>query len=155
MNAQPPQRPEWEIDQVLQALIGQDVRVAAGAFCASLRDGLTNLPLIPVRDLFLPDNTQPSGLPVYFEGKLLRHWRRIAVVYALLEAPTLAERAPEGTAPFRGRMAVILSGPALVQLAFPFAVEKLPADSGNYWRDLHVPCAQLEFPFSEAGTSVE
>lgn len=37
--------------------------------------------------------------------------------------------------------------PAVVELAYPFRVERIPAADGNYWRDLHVPGAQFEFPF--------
>lgn len=143
-------RPKWEIDRLLDSLIGQEVRVAANSFSPAPANGEHPQRFVPVRELFLPDNTRPSSLPVYFEGTLEKHWRRIGVVYAYLDGPKMPDGAAEGTTPFRGRIAVILKGPALVQLAFPFEVEKLPADPDNYWRDLKVPCAQFEFAFSEA-----
>ena len=48
----------------------------------------------------------------------------------------------------RGKAAIILRGPAVLELAFPINVERLPADPDNYWRDLRLPRAQFEFPFS-------
>ena len=63
------------------------------------------------------------------------------------------KRQPMELVYFRAKTAVILRGLAVVELAFPFQVERLPSDPGNYWRDLHVPCAQFEFPFpAEAGS---
>ena len=124
-------RPKWEIDSLLDRLVGQEVRVVANSFSPGPANRERPRRFIPVRELFLPDNTQPSSLPVYFEGRLEKHWRRIGVVYAYLDVPRTYEGTPEGTAPFRGRIAVILKGPALVQLAFPFIVEKLPADPDN------------------------
>ena len=50
-------------------------------------------------------------------------------------------------------MAVLLRGPALVQLAFPFQVERLPADEENYWRDVRIPRAQFEFPFGDGSSA--
>lgn len=49
--------------------------------------------------------------------------------------------------PFRGKTAVILRGPALVELAFPFEVEKLPQRPDNYWHDLRTSRVQFELPF--------
>jgi hypothetical protein len=46
---------------------------------------------------------------------------------------------------------VSLRGPAVVELAWPFQVERLPADPGSYWRDLRLPRAQFEFPFAAVG----
>ena len=50
---------------------------------------------------------------------------------------------------FRERNAVILPGTAIVQLAFPFHVERLPLGEENYWRDLRLSRAQLVLPFPE------
>jgi len=156
MTLQRTQRLQWEIDRILSNLVGQDVRVAAKAFSPARWDG-TALPcFIPVARLLLPDNTQPAGLPVFFEGRLLEFERQIGVVCVRLEAPLLPTRAPDGLAYFRGKSVVILCGPAVVELAFPFHVERLPSDPDNYWRELRWPCAQFEFSlFREKGTGAE
>ena len=106
-----------------------------------------------MRDLYLPDNSQPAGLPVFFEGRLCEFERRIGVVVVRLDAPAAADAASEGPALFRGKMAVLLRGPALVQLAFPFQVERLPTDAENYWRDVRIPRAQFEFPFGDGSSA--
>lgn len=100
---------------------------------------------IPVRDLILPDNTQPGLLPVFFEGPLRRFERRIGVVFATLDAP-VAERSAEGMLFLRGMAVILLHGPAVVPLAIPFRVERLP-DEANYWEDLRFPAAQFRLPF--------
>jgi hypothetical protein len=104
--------------------------------------------LRPVRDLFLPDNSQPAGLPVFFEGRLVHYERQIGVVVVFLEAPSAPEAAGDGTTLVRGQLAVLLRGPAVVELAAPFHAERLPADPTNYWRDLRLPTAQFEFSFA-------
>jgi len=109
--------------------------------------------MVSIRSDSSPSGSSSSqttpGLPVCpFTSKARS--KSTGVVYAYLDGPKMPDGAAEGTTPFRGRIAVILKGPALVQLAFPFEVEKLPADPDNYWRDLKVPCAQFEFAFSEA-----
>jgi hypothetical protein len=103
--------------------------------------------LVPVRELYLPDNTQAGGLPVFFEGRLRQFERQIGVVCVHLDAPTTAERATEGVVCFRGQAAILLRGPAVVELAFPFHVERLPDDPNNYWLDLRLPQAQFELTF--------
>lgn len=141
-----PTRPRWAIDDRLERLVGGDVRVAAEAF-APVRWNSEPAPgLIPVRSLILPDNSQPGGMSVFFEGRLLAFERRIGVVFVTLAAPALPDPAAEGAQAFRGGTAVLLHGPATVQLAFPFRVEPLPADAVNYWADRRVPCAQLRLP---------
>ena len=154
MEAELQQRPQWEVDKMLTGFIGEDVRVAAKAF-SPVRWNRSERPphLIPVRDLFLPDNAQPEGLPVFFEGRLQRFERQIGIVYVWLDARTAPETATDGLVYFRAKTAVILRGPAVVELAFPFQVERLPSEPGNYWRDVRAPRAQFEFPFlPEAGT---
>ena len=94
----------------------------------------------------MPDNTRPGLLPVFFEGRLCRFERRIGVVFVTLDAPVAAERSAEGMLFLRGMAAVILRGPAVVQLAVPFWVERLP-DEANYWEDLRFPTAQFRLPF--------
>lgn len=144
-------RPQWEIDKVLDGLIGEDIRVAARSFAPAARSGQKPRPFIPVHDLILPDNSQPASTPVFFEGRLRQFKRRIGVVFVSLDSATSQERASDGLLCFRGKTAVILRGPAVVELAFPFRVERLPADAHNYWRDLRIPHAQFEFPFSPDG----
>ena len=148
-----PQRSKWDIDRALEALIGLDIRVAARSFSPAPWNPERPKPFIPVRNLILPDNTQPSSLQVFFEGKLQQFCRQVGVVYVYLEPLSVPDTAAEGTAPFRGGIAVILKGPAVVELAFPFEVERLPLDPDNYWRDVRVPCAQFEFSFSADGES--
>ncbi len=138
------QRVKWEIDRTLNRLIGADVRVAARAFSPVPPNRQRSPRLISVRELFLPDNSQPGALPVFFEGCLRQFERRIGVVTVRLDAPALVDAAGEGAVFFRRRMAVVLRGPALVELASPFCVERLPEDTGNYWRDLRMPGVQFE-----------
>ena len=140
-------RPKWEIDKALDRLIGAEVRVAAEAFTPARWNGKLPGALIPVRELILPDNRQAGSLPVYFEGRLQLANRSIGVVYVGIDAPASLEESAEGVVYFRGGMAVILRGPAVVQLAFPFRIEKLPSAPCNYWRDLHFPRVQFELPF--------
>jgi len=147
MNPHTIQRLRWEIDRTLDGLMDQDIRVAAKAVSPPPRNGHGCLTFIPVGKLFLPDNSLAGSLPVFFEGRLVRFERRIGVVTVDLDSPALPDGSNEGTAIFRGKLAVILHGPALVELAFPFQVEPLPDDADNYWRDLRAPRAQFEFTF--------
>jgi hypothetical protein len=140
-------RPQWEIDYRLTRLLGEGVRVAAKSFSPVQQFGGRPLRFIPVKDLYLPDNSQTAGAVVFFEGRLQRHERQIGVVRVWLDAFAYPETACEGSIYFRGRTAVILFGPAVVELAFPFHVERLPGDAFNYWTDLREPCAQFCFPF--------
>lgn len=140
-------RPPWEIDCRLTRLLGETVRAAARAFSPDRQSEGKPLRFIPVRDLYLPDNSQPAGSVVFFEGRLQRYERQIGIVRVWLDAILYRETASEGSIYFRGRTAVILRGPAVVELAFPFHVERLPADVVNYWTDLREPCAQFCFPF--------
>ena len=128
--------------------MGEEVRVAAKSFAPPARPGVAPLRFLAVRDLYLPDNTQPAGLPVFFEGRLVQFARQIAVVCVRLAASLLPGRASYGLAFFRGQAVAILRGPAVLELAFPFHIERLPHDPDNYWRDLRMPRAQFEFPFS-------
>lgn len=133
---------------MLDNLIGNDVRVATSAFSPVAWGGASWPHLIPVGKLILPDNTLPDGIPVFFEGRLQKFERQIGVVFVSLEAITSPDTAKDGHVYFRGRSAVVIRGPAVVQMAFPFQVEKLPADESNYWRDLRFARAQFELPFS-------
>ncbi|SRR6266511_2478090 len=142
MNSEMVQRPKWQIDEILESLVAEEIRVSAARFSPNSRDGQVE-PWIEAENLILPDNSRVDGLPVYFEGKLNRFMRTVGVVYVMLDALAHTERSSEGIAHFRGSTAVILRGPATVQLAWPFSVERLPRDSANYWNDLRVPCAQF------------
>ena len=148
MNSPLNHRPPWEVDCRLERLRGENVRVAAKSFSPSPCHGHAALRLLPVRDLYLPDNSQPAGRPVFFEGRLLEFERQIGVVFVQLDAPTAVTASAQGSVLFRGQAAVILRGPAVLELAFPFHIERLPSEPDNYWRDLRVPRAQFEFPFS-------
>ena len=155
MNTQQNHRPPWEVDRHLERLRGENVRVAAKSFSPAPGHGHAPLRLLPVRDLYLPDNSQPAGRPVFFEGRLLEFERQIGVVFVRLEAPTACAASAQGAVLFRGQAAVILRGPAVLELAFPFHIERMPSDPDNYWRDLRLPRAQFEFPFSPAPVTGE
>ena len=148
MALEPTQRREWTIDRVLNGLVDADIRIAAKAFSPTRWTGEKAARLAPVRQLILPDNTQPDGLPVFFEGRLRHFERQVGVVFAWLDSPSTQDGTAEGVVSFRGQTVVIVRGPALVELAPPFQVERLPADPSNYWRDLRLPRAQFELPFS-------
>ncbi|HEY9171386.1 MAG TPA: hypothetical protein VI136_03780 [Verrucomicrobiae bacterium] len=145
MNAEI-QRPQWEIDRILESLLGQNIRVAAESFSPARWEGAPPGHFITPREFVLPDNTNAGGLPFYVEGRLRQFNRQIGVVFVDLEMPTLAVDSSEGMVSFRGNISVILRGPAVVKLAFPFHVEQLPADDPNYWRDMRLPLVQFELP---------
>lgn len=146
-SCEPVERPQWPIDHLLGGFVGEQVRVAAEAFIPPSTNGEGWPRMIPVADLMLPDNSTPGGLPVFFEGRLEAFERRIGVVDVILAAPVNRDGSvPDGATAFRSTTAVVLPGPARVRLAYPFVVERLPADEGNYWRDLRGPRAQLELP---------
>ena len=140
-------RPRWDIDRRLTELIGQDVRVSAKSFSPLSHKGAGPLRFVPVRDLFLPDNTQPAGLTVFFEGRLQQFERQVGVAFVRLRAPKTVAGSPEGIVCFRGTTAAIVRGPAVVELAFPFHLERMPVDPHNYWRDLQMPRVQFELSF--------
>lgn len=133
------QRPKWEIDRILESLIGQEIRVAAHSFCPASRNSKLRHSWIRADELVLADNTSVSGLPVHFEGRLSRFRREIGIVCVVLDAPGILEKSAEGVICFRSAIAVFLRGPVQVELAFPFRVEKLPHDESNYWNDLKFP----------------
>ena len=139
-------RPQWKIDQILQGLIGVDVRVAAESFSPVSRNRQTKQ-IIDASNLILPDNHRAAGLPIYLEGRLEEFQRRIGLVYVRLGPPISRTITPDGIVVFRGMKAVILKGPANVKLAYPHFVERIPEDSENYWIDLRESRAQLKFPF--------
>src|ERR1022692_4216484 len=96
------QRPQWEIDRTLDGLTGRNIRALARAFSPLNPNNEGTLGLVGTRTLFLPDNSRPEPLPVFFEGKLLGFERRIGVVQLRLGPPELVESAGDGIVPFRG-----------------------------------------------------
>ena len=127
--------------------------MAAQSFSPASCAAVTPPRFISVRDLFLPDNSQPGGWPVFCEGRRRQFERQTGVVWVQLEAPPSPASTADGLVFFRGKAAVLLRGPALVVLSFPFRVERWPADPANYWRDLRVPRAQFELPFAPRPTN--
>lgn len=136
-------RPQWGIDRLLDRLVGRPMRVAAEWFSPVRWDGRSLPEWVRVADLFLPDNSRPGPLTVFFEGRLRQFVRRIGVVFVTLDALDTPESTADGLVLFRGRAAVVLQGPATVRLTFPFRVEPLPTDPANYWEDLRAFRAQL------------
>jgi hypothetical protein len=149
MKTEPMQRPKWDVDRRLEANVGQDVRVAAAAFRLINHLGAPGPRWISIKELILPDNREVADLPVFFEGKLESFIREAAIVTDQLGNPRCPRSPANGTVHFRGGCAAVLQGPAQVQLAYPFSVEKLPSDSDNYWEDLRRPMAQFAFSFAE------
>jgi len=127
-----------ELELSLQSFKGADVRVQARRF------SLTGARFAFVRDLILSDGSRTDGLPVFFEGRLNWFERRIGVFIVGLNEITLTGTASDGLVQYRNGLAVIVRGPAIVELEYPFSVERLPTDLQNYWRDLRLPRAQLE-----------
>lgn len=140
-------RPKWEIDIRLECLIGEHVRVVADSFSPARWNGEAMPTMISAGKLILPDNSPATGLPLFFEGILKEFVRRVGVVYVRIEPPSFSEQSAEGIVCFRGKTAVILSGPATVQLAYPFVIEKLPSAIDNYWQDLRFSRVQFKLPF--------
>ena len=82
----------------------------------------------------LPDRGNTFWLAHRKEGRALlprEPERRIGVVVVSLDALAGRHAAQEGWVQFRRKAAVVLQGPAIVQLASPFHVERLPPDSAK------------------------
>jgi hypothetical protein len=146
MHSEIVQRPEWEIDRRLKALIGENVRVRVAAFCPPKWNG-EPMHVMPAADFVLPDNSTVHRDELYFEGKLLAYERNVAVVFAMLDRLTLEGEKANGRVLYRGRQAVVLQAPATVQLHPEHFVEKLPADFTFYWSHLTISGSQFELPF--------
>ena len=143
MSPEVQHRRTWPIDAVLEKLRGENVRVAAQAFAPDYGRKYPQKHVFTARDLILPDGSAAAGLPLFFEGRLQEFVREIGVVWVHLDSLATAESSAQGILGFRGQTAVMLRGPAVVRLAHPFHVEKLPADEINYWEDLR--CARVQF----------
>jgi hypothetical protein len=142
------QRQEWEIDRRLKALLGENVRVRVSSFLPG-KATVNGSPPVDVKTLRLPDNSTVDE-PLFLEGKLEDFQRRIGVVYVTLGLSTLpAGEAANGRVSFRGASAVVLQGPARVQLHPTLFVERIPSDPNVYWNHLTAPEAQLDLPMPE------
>jgi hypothetical protein len=135
MNIENVQRPEWEIDKRLKALIGENVRVRVAAFCPPKWNG-EPMHVIPAADFVLPDNSAVHKDELYFEGRLLAYQRNVAMVFAVLDSLTLEGETANGRVLYRGRQVVVLQAPATVQLHPEHLVERLPEDFKFYWNHL-------------------
>lgn len=142
--------PEWEIDRQLARLVGNDVRVAVDSFCPINGHDCAPRRWIPTTNLLLPDNASTACLPVLFEGRLIDFQRQIGVVHLRMETSPAPCRASEGIVRFRGHSAVVLHGHALLRMAFPFFIERLPATPDTYWQDFTWGGAQFELPLQES-----
>lgn len=140
------QRPAWAIDERLEGLMGCAVRVRVETFTPRRWNGEPHV--IDLRKLTLPDGTKVDHDPVHAEGVLRTFTRRVAVVCVELDALPL-EGTAEGRVLFRGRPAVILRGPATVQLHGSHFVERVPVEQNRYWNHLSSLDAQMELPFVE------
>ncbi|MCP5524076.1 MAG: hypothetical protein H7A46_21270 [Verrucomicrobiales bacterium] len=150
MEAEPDSpRPTWPIDHLLTGLQGRSVRVAAEAFVPRGDHVPALALLIPTARLILPDGSTPDGRAVYFEGLLEGHVRRIGIVDVVLGEPPATDDCADGITAFRGSTAVILPGPAIVRLAYPFVIEPIPGDPINYWRDFTRHGVQFELPLGD------
>lgn len=144
------ERPRWEIDHLLSGLIGRRVRLQARAFAPSSWDRNGHRELIPAGQLILPDGASTAGLPLLFEGRLLDYVRRIGVVHVRLDGLDSEDYGKEGVVNFRGAVATLLRGPALVELAYPFYAEAIPANASNYFADRKSGGCQLLLPLDES-----
>jgi hypothetical protein len=146
MEIQSDQRRVWDIDKRLESLKGCAVRVRAELV---LPKGWHGKPLacpIDGGNLVLPDGTRVDRDPIYVEGILTGFRRSIAVVQVELGEPPIGGTA-DGRISFRGRTAVFLRGPATVQLAHPFTVERIPIHPQAYWEHLRRIDGQFELKF--------
>lgn len=141
------QRPKWEIDNRLQALVGENIRVKATAFCLPHWNGEAGH-WIDAANFILPDNISVDKDTFYLEGKLLSFLRQVAVVSVTLGPPDIANTA-NGRIVYRGQSSVILPGPALVKLHQHHFVERIGTDPRLYWNQLRDKGPQLTFPFEE------
>ena len=146
MTSQMACRPEWQIDKRLNLLIGENIRVRVSAFCPPKWNG-EPANVIQAANLMLPDNSMVHRDELYFEGKLLSYRRDVAFVFLALDQSAFAGEGANGRVLYRGRQAVILHGPATVQLHPDHFIEKLPSDSSFYWDHLRIVGPQFEFSF--------
>jgi hypothetical protein len=148
VNPQTAERRTWQIDGRLQALLGCPVRVAAESLFPSALRGEVFKHLITPKNFILPDGTTAEPGYIYVEGVLRDFRRHVALVFVELDALPF-EGSAEGRVIFRGTPAVILRGPATVQLDESAFVERVPADANAYWAHLLSTHPQMDFSFSD------
>lgn len=136
----------WEIERILDRLVGQEILVEAAAFCPAGWTGQFPLGWIPVRDLVLADEFPAAGMPVYFEGKLEEYKREIGFVYVRLAAPPGFEDEPiRALVTMNDRLVGFMGGPATVRLTFPFYVVRPSPDSASDWNELDGPPSRFRY----------
>ena len=143
MEPQPAQRGVWEIDKRLASLKGCPVRVRAELVLPKGWHGKALTKPIDGANLILPDGTRVDRDPIFVEGVLTEFKRSIAIMVVELDRLPM-EGTADGRIHFRGATAVFLRGPATVQLARPFVVERLPDFLQTYWNQLRLVDSQLE-----------
>jgi hypothetical protein len=131
----------FEIEQTLSTLVGQTIRVQVHRFSP---DGRI---FTPTSELVFPNGTRAENVSVFFEGELHAFERRIGVILVALGENTVCGHAEDGLFTLRTKLAGIVSGPAVVEMAFPFRLEHVPRDEENYWGDIRFPSFQFELPF--------
>ena len=141
-------RPRWEIDKRVHALIGENVRVKANAFSPPHLSG-GPASRIEASSLVLPDNSTVDNDDLFFEGKLLAFRREVAVVIVLLGRPVISGDSANGRVLYRGKTAVILPGPATVELHRDHFIDKIPSESRLYWAHLRTSGPQFNLPFED------
>ena len=68
MSPETSQRPQWDIDRILERLTGRNVRALARAFAPITPANGNTFHMIAARSLYLPDNSQPELPPGLFRG---------------------------------------------------------------------------------------
>lgn len=134
-----------DIERKLKTLVGFNVRLKVRRISPDGRR------FTFANELVFPDGFRADGLPVFYEGEVKAVERRIGVILVALGTPTFSNHVGDGLIQMRGKLCAIASGPAIVELEFPFSVEKLPTDETNYWGDLRLPTFQFELPFEAYG----
>jgi hypothetical protein len=127
-----------EIESKLVSLIGAQVRIQARRFSPDGRIFTFS------KDLVFPNGLRADNVPVFFEGELTSFERRIGVFIAVLGTQSLSSSAGDGLLTLRGKLSAIIAGPAIVELEYPFHVERIPSNAVNYWGDIRLPAFQFE-----------
>lgn len=141
-------RPQWEIDKRLESLLDKNIRVRAHAFCPPHWNGEMSQ-VIEASALLLPDNTTVGDGELYLEGRLLAFRREVAIVFVFLGRPDAAGDTANGRMVYRGKAAIILPGPATVQLHQDQFIEMIPTDGRLYWSHLGATGPQFNLPLDD------
>ena len=100
---------------------------------------------VGIGNLVLPDGSLVEREPVFVEGTLREFTRQVGMILVNL-GPLSFDGSAEGRLLFRGRPAVILRGPATVQLHSSQFLEKVPTDNEVYWSHLTSGDGQMNLP---------